>query len=153
MSQEKEMPDLLPWDFAPQEVLAPESILKHQAELIGQKSGGRLRGEVERTEAEEDLTLGLLVVAPLLDYAVRLLSCRHQRVLPYPTTVYSDAFSYPKYANVENEFRKLIKEVLASNYARSVFQSLIARIGDRTDESEGTANENVDEPESGAAPE
>ena len=75
MSEEEAIPDLLPWDFAPELVLTPERILQHQADLIGKKSNGRLEGELERIVSEDYLTFNLLISAPLLDYSVRLVSC------------------------------------------------------------------------------
>ena len=68
------LPDLLPWDFAPEVVLMPERILQHQADLIKQKSGGRLTANVEINEDDEYSNFGLVVVAPSLNYAVRLFS-------------------------------------------------------------------------------
>ena len=132
MSNEHTIPDLLPWDFAPEQVLTPERILQHQAELIGRKSGRRLNGELERTLSEDYLTLGFIVSAPLLNYSVRLFSCWHQQELPYPSTVEFPSAYTTQRVKDEEEFRTVVSNILASDYARSVFQSLIARIGEVT---------------------
>src|SRR3989442_14722873 len=115
MSQDKKLPDLLPWDFAPDYVLTPERILKHQAELIGQKSGARLTAEVEHSEDDKLTEFGFVVNAPVLNYAVRLFRCWHKKGLPYPTTVEFREFTGgTKSADSEKEFRELIQNAFES---------------------------------------
>src|SRR5436190_24225871 len=128
MSEDEKLPDLLPWNFAPEVVLLPERILEHQAELIGQRSRTRLRGKVRRTVTEKNVSLGFVVSAPLLEYSIRLFTCTHHPLLPYPTTVSLDVFPAAKVANSEQDFRELVADVLGSKYVGSVFQSLLARI-------------------------
>ena len=104
-----ELPDLVPWDFAPEVVLSPEQILTYQARLIGEKSGGRLTGRIERSEIiSEELertVLGFLVEVPLIDYSTRLFQCSHDKLLPYPTTVTFQGFNPPY---VSAKYRKSI---------------------------------------------
>jgi len=146
MSDKEEIPDLLPWDLAPEKVLTPSRILEHQAELVGQKSGGRLYAQIVHEENEKYSILNFVVDAPMLEYSVRLFYCSHKKSLPYPTTVFFDGLTHGQArANVEKEFRNLVGSIFDSQNARSVFQSLLARIGEAEDESKET--ETVDRSE------
>jgi hypothetical protein len=150
MTRERKIPDLLQWDLAPETVLMPDRILQYQAALINQKSGGRLRGEVERVETDKSVTLNFLVMAPSLEYSVRLFYCSYQKALPYPTKVYFEDFVYAKVASRESEFRDLVEIVFGSDHTRSIFESLLARVGDVADDATGIKS--LDEPDAGSAP-
>ncbi|HXQ36262.1 MAG TPA: hypothetical protein VN843_19780 [Anaerolineales bacterium] len=130
MADDKTLPDLLPWDFAPKQVLTPERILQHQAQLIGRKSGFRLKGYLERIVGENQVTFSLMISAPVLNYSVRLISCSHNLEFPYPARVQSPNSRDVQRASGEEQFRDLVSKSLGSDYARSIFQSLIARIGE-----------------------
>jgi hypothetical protein len=131
MSDEQELPDLFPWDLAPEVVLTPARILKRQAELIEEKSGGRLKGELEHGEDEKYSTWDIVVTAPSLDYSARLFSCYHAKFLPYPITIESRVLSGGvEKADTELDFRNIVEKIFRSDYVRSVFQSLLARVGE-----------------------
>lgn len=76
MGEESDIPDLVPWDLIPAIVHSPKQILIHQARLLREKTGDRLRASVERNEAiteqAETVTMGFIVEAPEIQYSLRL---------------------------------------------------------------------------------
>jgi len=142
MSSETPIPDLLPWNFVREVVLTPEKILDYQALLIERKSVGRLRCEVRRAQSEKLVSLSFIVSAPLINYAMRLFTCSHHPSLPYPTSVNFQEFGgEDEVAESEEDFRNVIKKVFGSAYARSVVESLLARVGDVSETDANTPQE------------
>ncbi|MFT3774802.1 MAG: hypothetical protein QM820_56355 [Minicystis sp.] len=144
MADEPKLPDLLPWDFAPETVRTPLVILQHQAHLVSEKSQGRLDARVEEARAKETVTFSFVVEAPELSYAIRMFSCAHHADLPYPVTVVADELrgligEYPE-AHGEKEFTELVKKALGGRFARSVFQSLLARMNAQPKPGDGERN-------------
>lgn len=144
MAKEEKIPDLLPWDIAPDTVLTPKRILEYQAELLEAKSSGRFQASIQHSENEQYSFLSFIINVPVLRYRLRLFLCRSQKDLPYPTTIVFEGFASEERADVEAEFRRLVKSVFASGYTRSVFQSLIARIGEVTEKIIETAEVSVE---------
>jgi hypothetical protein len=128
MAEEVKLPDLIPWDLAPEVVLSPERLLKHQADLIKEKSGGRLNGVIEREEDDRFTTLRFLLEAPSLMYSVRLFECWHKVGMPYPVTL---QIGNNQHGAISQEaFTNVLKDAFNNSTTRSVFQSLLARIGE-----------------------
>src|SRR4029079_4778305 len=101
------------------------------------------KGDLERTEAEMLVTFGFIISAPLLNYSVRLFECWHNIEMPYPVRVQFQDATTVNTARDEEQFRKVISNILGSDYARSVFHSLIARVGEVMVESHEPANQMV----------
>jgi hypothetical protein len=138
-------------------VLTPIAILRTQVSALSRKAEGILRAEVRTDINQEKVELYLNLIAPALnDYQVPLLKAWHDSELVYPATVKSrgllpqqtkpiqmptnlaDAF-FPRERNIppderiaetQEEFIKVISDVLRSGWVRSLIQSLIARSND-----------------------
>jgi hypothetical protein len=139
------IPDL--WsDDIKVDVLPPIAVLKTQEGLLARKTQGMLQAKLTTTETEKLVQHGLDLIAPALNfYRERLLSATHDREMPYPVTVTAEAFApdpprsggfrfggdpreMQKRAATDEEFIRLVREVLQSPEVRALIHSLIARI-------------------------
>lgn len=143
------IPDLWPDVVTVSEVLTPCAVLKYQAGQLRKRSKGLLEAEVITEDRDKTTHHFLELVAPALDrYRFRLLDAWHGYDFVYPVTVHSTvkdekpatlpevlvraiaADSGPPVAATQEEFLKLIGEILGSNKAKSLIQSLIAKSND-----------------------
>ncbi len=137
------IPDLWPDDIRV-DVLAPLVILRTQESNLRRRTQGILEGHVSTVEDNGLIYHKLDVFAPALGYSRTVLAAKHGHDSPYPVTVISQAFvSKPKAipipampferpdnerdAATEDEFIKLVREVLQSGHVKAIVQSLIAR--------------------------
>jgi hypothetical protein len=153
-------------------VLPPIAVLKTQEGLLARKTQGILQAKLTTTETDTLVQHQLDLIAPGLNfYRERLLSATHDKEMPYPVTVAAEAFA-PKPLNsfqvissaiqrsidpsvsqrraaTDDEFIRLVREVLRSEQVRALIHSLIARINAQKPDQE--ANGPV-EPEGPAKP-
>jgi hypothetical protein len=142
------IPNLWPDDISI-DVLPPLALLRTQASLLNKITKGILEAEVTTATNHESEAVQhqLDLIAPALDgYRYRLLTAKHQKDLLYPVTVEAACFppvedeyigedSYSRQADTQQEFMKLVGQVLRSGEVRSVIQSLIARTNEERTES------------------
>jgi hypothetical protein len=152
------IPDLWPDDIKV-EVLPPLAILKAQEGLLARKTQGKLQAKLTRTESERLVQYQLDLIAPSLNfYRELLLSARHKRGRYYPVDVTAecltpkslgptrargggmqddiDSPAVQQRATTDEEFIRLVREVLQSGEVRSLIHSLIARINESASEEE-----------------
>jgi hypothetical protein len=127
-----EIPDLWPTDVTVTDVLSPATILRYQAGQLRGKTRNLLEAEVETVPGENEVTIEFYVVAPALDrYRYLLFSVKHRPDLVYPATIVAECFNVSGYerpeADGQQEFTKLVGQVLSSRETRSVIHSLIAK--------------------------
>lgn len=112
-------------------VMSPSIILKGQAEALALQTGGVLLAEVVEERGEDEVSLSLDLVAPVLQRSRhRVLRVTHSLNMPYPAKVDAEVFKRTgyvyKYAYTDHAFTEIVAEVLRSNEVSSVAQSLIA---------------------------
>ena len=135
-------------------VLPPIAVLKTQEGLLARKTQGMLQAKLTTTETETLVQHQLDLIAPGLNfYRERLLSATHDREMPYPVTVTAEAFApHPlnvvqavgaaikrsvdpaviqRRAATDEDFIRLVREVLHSEQVRALIHSLIARINEQ----------------------
>jgi hypothetical protein len=145
-------------------VLPPVAVLKAQESLLARKTQGMLQAKLTTTETDKLVQHSLDLIAPGLNfYRERLLSATHDRDMLYPVTVTAEAFA-PKPRNTieavgmsihgslvraldpsviqrraatDEEFIRLVREVLHSDLVRALIHSLIARINGQNAEQPG----------------
>jgi len=112
----------------------PLTILRAQAVLLEQKTGGILRGKIQTTIVDNSTKHELLVFAPLLDnYSLAILSATHHVDLVYPVHVSSRGLDLEfsgtgtRTAEAQVQFVELLAHILVSPYVRGVLDSLIAQ--------------------------
>jgi hypothetical protein len=146
--------DLWPLDIN-LNVLPPIAVLKAQEGLLARHTNGMLQAKLTTTESNNLVQHQLDLIAPSLNfYRVRLLSATHNREMLYPVTVTSESFvpnsskislvaqrladpsMDQRTAATDEEFIRLVREVLQSAYVRALIHSLIARINQRPDSSQ-----------------
>jgi uncharacterized protein with von Willebrand factor type A (vWA) domain len=147
------------------DVLPPVAVLKAQEGLLAQKAQGMLQAKVTATETEKLVQHGLDLIAPALNfYRERLLSATHDRDMPYPVTATAEAFAQKppdlspfvtplsqslaelqqlanpsriqRRAATDEDFVRLVQEVLRSDRVRALIHSLIACINGMTSEAQ-----------------
>jgi hypothetical protein len=159
------IPNLWPDDIK-LNVLPPVAVLKAQEGLLAQMTHGMLQAKLTTTETEKLVQHRLDLIAPSLNfYRQRLLSATHDRVMLYPVTVTAEAFApapvtpspfnlghitaalqrldpslTQRQAATDEEFIRLVGEVLRSVEVRGLIHSLIARINDEKAEEQGNGS-------------
>ena len=117
------------WSELPSEsiVTPPIAILHQQAELLGQKSGGRLMGSVLQMRSKNGSPIiHFEVVAPYLgDYSFRVLTVVHPVTL-YPALVADKVNGGEKDCENESEFAERLGHILGSEQVRRIIDSLVA---------------------------
>ncbi len=132
-------------------VLPPIAILRAQEGRLSQKTQGMLQAKLTTTETDQLVQHQLDLIAPGLNfYRERLLSATHAIDRLYPVTVTALAFApkprtplqavtasfahaidpslLQRQAVTDDEFIRLVQEVLQSQTVRALIHSLIARI-------------------------
>jgi hypothetical protein len=157
------------------DVLSPVAILRSQTGPLSQITKGLLEAGIETITSDSGkVQLQFDLVAPVLNnFRRRILLATHQKDLVYPVVVEAECFisedSSPilrgiariqsplqvtnqllegqRRAATDQEFIKLVGEVLRSPQVRSLIQSLIARSNDQKSISGSTSPENEESPE------
>ncbi len=160
------IPNLWPDSFKV-DVQTPYSILRAQAELLGNVTRGILKGAVETEEGKERIQHRLVVIAPAYNgYRHTLITASHHTHFPYPTEVRAESLAervrgepifgplasgpmitvYPK-ANNDDEMRGFVQRALRSGPTMAAVLSLIANSNQAkgmTAGSNGSAAENLE---------
>jgi hypothetical protein len=129
--------NLWPEDIAVTDVVAPVTILKEQASLLGERTKNLVEGSVVTpgTVRGVDFMLknrfsyGFDLVAPALNnYRYRLFSISHG-VEFYPLTINgSEALTSDEFhVNNEEEFLKALEAIFSSDKTKGIISSLIAQ--------------------------
>src|SRR5262245_16836202 len=145
------IPDLWSEDIKTS-VLPPIAILKAQEGVLAQRTHGMLQAKLTSTETNTLVQHQLDLIAPSLNfYRERLLSAPDDRERVYPVTVTAECFvprssrqaeavtaferarnplAGERLAATDEEFIRLVREVLQSGEVRALIHSLIARINE-----------------------
>ena len=136
------IPDLWPSDIAVTDEPSPASILRQQGYLLGQKTRNFVVGEVRSSGTPDQFSHELWVSAPLLNVQARLCAVRHG-VRLYPAKVQAfELRGAPPSGNVSrakgqehetsdaDQFKEVIKSVLADEEVRALIQSLAGQSRD-----------------------
>lgn len=118
------MEDLWPVNIAESKLVTPVSILREQAELLGEKTKQLVRGEVDTQAVGSMLVHRFNVVAPTLNYRYELFTVQHT-VKFYPLTVKSAQVE--QVAN-EEEFKARLKTLFADQHTINVVHSILAQV-------------------------
>jgi hypothetical protein len=124
-------------DFWPDLNLAPAvtplSILREQAGLLTQRTGGVLRGAVETWSEGERVAHTFNIVVPALGGYKRTLFTVYHNPLGYPISVETDpkpVFGIPTEPQTiadENQFRNWLRSMLRSSDVKRIVESLYAQ--------------------------
>ena len=125
--------NLWPEDIDVSEVIAPVTILKEQASLLGERTKNLVEGRVTPNNDNflytTDFVYDFDLVAPALNnYRYRLFTIEHNVDL-YPLFIRNfEAFAVPRLeVPNEEEFLTRLAEIFSSRKAKSVIKSLIAQ--------------------------
>lgn len=141
------IPDLWPPDIAVSDEPSPASILRQQGYLLGQKTRNFVVGEVRSSGTPDQFNHEFWVSAPLLNVRVRLFRVWHG-IQFYPAKVQAfEVRDLPPSGNVSkpkgpegnaanaDEFKEIIKSVLADDEVRALIQSLAGQSRNLNDDS------------------
>lgn len=127
--------NLWPEDIAVSEVVAPVSILKDQASLLGERTKNLVEGRVTQRERfrKPDFVYDFYIVAPALNnYRYRLFSISHD-VEFYPLAIDesgvfdADGRDFEVQASNEEEFLEALATIFSSERTKGIISSLIAQ--------------------------
>ncbi|RZK18399.1 MAG: hypothetical protein EOO56_16175 [Hymenobacter sp.] len=105
----------------------PVVILREQAEKLNELTNGLLKGEVPTGKTHDGLRHHLLIVAPSLDnYSFSVLQVTHG-IIVYPVFVYDTVGETNYRCDNEDEFIKVISEVLSSDSVHKIIKALLAQ--------------------------
>jgi hypothetical protein len=127
------IPDLWPDEVAVTDVITPLAILNYQASQLRQKTKNLLEAEVSTDHVSKKgyVLHHFELIAPALGrYRYRLFTAGHKDEFVYPVEVKTNEGEEPIEAATQQEFLKVLGQVLWSSRARSVIQSLIAQSND-----------------------
>jgi len=120
-----------PWEkikHLASEIVPPVMVLREQATLLGEATGGVVQGRVESDRNSRYLTHMLQAVVPTMNYyAVNLLEIRHEATL-YPVFVIAPWKTMPqvKCDNVDN-LATVVADLLSSGEVQNIVASLLAQ--------------------------
>jgi len=128
--------NLWPLDAIHVDVRTPRDILLMQTGQLQQATKGLLESQVHTTEAKEGVSHRFDIIAPALgNYRHSVMTVKHSRDMPYPTTISSiaDTLSERMSTDInrqytEEDFIERVREILGSVQVVAVIQSLLARI-------------------------
>jgi hypothetical protein len=129
--------NLWPEDIAVTDAVAPVSLLREQASLLGERTKNLVEGSVVTPGtvrgvdrfSKDQFSYGLDLVAPALNnYRYRLFSISHG-VEFYPLTISgSEALNSDEFqVNNEEEFLKALETIFSSEKTKGIIASLIAQ--------------------------
>ena len=135
------VPNLWPVEQISLHVQTPLSILRAQAEHLGQLTKDALRAEVETQRGDDGWVRHQLILsAPALSFRQRVLLAAHKEEMVYPARLEADCFlpdsptdtvERQPLAATEKEFLDAVSEVFRSRQVRALVQSLLARCNER----------------------
>jgi hypothetical protein len=110
-----------------EELKAPVQILAEQAALLGQMTNNILEGRVENQSKGRTFTFDLNVVAPALGNYVHSILRIDYTLEFYPLRLQSQVAQAEYDCEGEEEFMKVLEEVLSSRKVRQVVTSLLSQ--------------------------
>lgn len=137
------MDDLWPSDIGKVDIVAPVSILKAQASLLGQKTSNLVVGLIDQIEKEHwatgEFNYAFLLFAPTLNYRYELFITSHPIDL-YPLEIRAESdimtelgvevrWDAKIIVNSEVEFTQHLKSIFSAKKTRRVISSLLAQVG------------------------
>jgi hypothetical protein len=142
------IPDLWPDDIST-DVLTPLAIMRAQVPGLERRTKGLLEVDINSVEKEKVVVHNFDLVAPALDRVrERILVVSHERNRVYPATLEAAVFFRNnridnRRAMSQEDFLKLLSEVIRSSEVRSSIESLLARSNETNvqDSSEQTRTE------------
>ncbi len=112
-------------DIADSNLVTPVSILKEQAELLGQKTRNLIQGEVKTQTTGDMFTDSFYFVAPTIGYRYELFRVSHY-VSFYPLVVtYKNANTS---LHSEPEFKEKLKEIFSGQHSLNIVHSILAQV-------------------------
>jgi len=133
------IPDLWPNDIST-DVLTPLAIMRSQVPGLERRTKGLLEADISSVEKEKEIVHNFDLVAPAVDRVrERILVVTHERNRVYPAKMEAAVFgrnspgsdyygtSFTARAMSQEDFLKLLSEVIRSPEVRSSIESLIAR--------------------------
>jgi hypothetical protein len=124
--------------------LTPLRILKLQADRLRDKTQGRLVAEIISSQkgapvptpedwGPEEVHRFEIVAAVLNGYRHQLIVCIHQKDFVYPVLVVAAALpDEGVFASSQDEFLRIVKELLNAKSTLALIESLLARIAEST---------------------
>lgn len=120
--------DLWPADLKFEEVVPPVSILKAQANFIGQRTQNLIEGNITTSNSGNSFGHSFTLVAPALGgYRYHLFSIEHD-VKMYPVTLfYRDDTGNGLICRTEAALSDAIRDILSSDETRKIVSALVAQ--------------------------
>ncbi|HWE95600.1 MAG TPA: hypothetical protein VG269_16670 [Tepidisphaeraceae bacterium] len=116
--------DLLGTASRPQE-RTPEEILQSEAEDLGAKTNGLLKGRVDIGAQGEYIVLDFFIVAPKLEnYEYRLLKARHKLLPEYPVEVILSTNDKRRAKNADG-LEIILSDIFRAQSTRSIVGQLL----------------------------
>jgi hypothetical protein len=124
-----DIPNLWKLDLEPPQTPTPVSVLRKQAQSLGELTKGMVVGKVETVSGKDTITHRFSLYAPLLAYSYPLFSVAHDGVHLYPVKIsgtrarldYSaEASDYPSFVNE-------IRAILSDEGVKEAIVALVAQ--------------------------
>jgi len=119
------MDDLWPSNIAETKLVAPVSILKEQAALLGEKTKQLVQGAVTTRPDGSMLVHSFFLVAPTLNYRYELFRATHD-IKFYPVNIiYLNSATHH---GSEAAFKAKLKEIFSAPHTVTTVQSILATV-------------------------
>ena len=115
--------DLWP-EFEEVPLMTPVAILKEQGAFLSKRTSGLLDVEITSSTDFDEFLHNFNIIARTLDYSYRLFKIKHEITL-YPVNLYwGDKWHE---ASNEEQFRKLLADILSHESTRKILLALLAQ--------------------------
>lgn len=123
------IPNLWPDDLILNTEVTPKSIMLRQAQVLTERTRGRLQGEVSTKVLGRDFTHTFCLIVPGLDnYRHFLLRVRHSIEQIYPARIFvTESDDTGRELTDEEQFYKILGLVLKDQKTMHVIRSLVAQ--------------------------
>ncbi len=119
------MDDLWPSNIADAKLVTPVSILRQQADLLGEKTKQLVKGEVKTQTTGTLFVHSFFLVAPTVEYRYELFQASHH-VSFYPLNV--SYLNQTTQMKSETEFKEKLKQIFAAQHTVNTVQSILATV-------------------------
>jgi hypothetical protein len=123
-----EAQDYWPPDIGETNIITPVSLMREQAALLGQKTNQQITANVQGVGSQPtQFNWSFQLVSPSLgSYRYELFRVSH------PLTLYPSTFQWEGHpdrnAGNEQEFRDILKDIIASDQTKTIVHALLAQI-------------------------
>jgi hypothetical protein len=123
------IPSLWPDDLITNTEVTPKSIMLRQAQVLTEKTRGRIQGEVSTKVLGRDFTHTFALIVPGLDnYRHFLLRVRHSIEQVYPARIFvTENDDTGRELTGEEQFYEILRRVLQDVKTMHVIRSLVAQ--------------------------